>query len=169
MLFRSDHVVVTRALSAGGEMQIVYTGSATSFIDRGVVNGVEYRYLAVSVDANGDTSAGVAVVALPKETQLLSPKDGTRVRRPPKLVWRAQQGATYYNVQLFRDNVKILSAWPAKAALALKATWRYAKKTYRLTPGVYRWYVWPGYGPRSATDYGELLGFFSFQVVKAIP
>jgi len=164
-----DHVVVTRALSAGGEMQIVYTGSATSFIDRGVVNGVEYRYLAVSVDANGDTSAGVAVVALPKETQLLSPKDGTRVRRPPKLVWRAQQGATYYNVQLFRDNVKILSAWPAKAALALKATWRYAKKTYRLTPGVYRWYVWPGYGPRSATDYGELLGFFSFQVVKAIP
>lgn len=164
-----DHVVVTRALSTGGEMQTVYTGSATSFVDRGVLNGVEYRYVAVSVDANGDTSAGVAVVALPKETQLLSPKNGARVRRPPKLVWRAQQGATYYNVQLFRDNVKILSAWPAKAALALKTTWRYAKKTYRLTPGVYRWYVWPGYGPRSATDYGELLGFFSFQVVKAIP
>jgi flavin reductase (DIM6/NTAB) family NADH-FMN oxidoreductase RutF len=161
-----DHVVVTRALSSGGDAQIVYTGSGTSLTDRGVTNGVEYRYVVVSVDGKGETSAGVAAVALPKRTMLRSPKDGARLRKPPKLVWFAVEDATYYNVQLFRGNVKILSAWPTKPALVLKAKWSYDKRRFRLTPGTYRWYVWPGFGARSATDYGELLGFFSFQVIS---
>lgn len=161
-----DHVVVTRTLTVGGDAQVVYTGSATSFTDLGVANGLDYRYVVVSVAANGDTSAGVAVVALPKRTMLRSPKDGARLRKAPKLVWFAQEGATYYNVQLFRGKVKILSAWPIKPALVLKAKWKYQGKAYRLTPDVYRWYVWPGVGPRSAVDYGELLGFFSFQMIR---
>jgi hypothetical protein len=31
---------------------------------------------------------------------------------------------------------------------------------------VYRWYVWPGFGPRSANRYGKLLGTRKFVVVR---
>ena len=161
-----DHVVVTHQLSAGGDTQVVYTGSAESFTDRGLVNGLEYRYVVVSVDKNGNSSAGVAVVALPKATLLRSPKEGARLKKPPKLVWVKNSEAAYYNVQLFRGTVKILSVWPVKPALAVGRTWKYRGRKYKLTPGVYRWYVWPGFGTRAAVDYGELLGFRSFQIIR---
>jgi hypothetical protein len=161
-----DHVVVTHRLSASGDTQVVYTGSAESFTDGGLVNGLEYRYVVVSVDKDGNTSAGVAVVALPKATLLRSPKDGARLKKPPKLVWVRNSEAAYYNVQLFRGSVKILSTWPAKPALTLKPTWKYRGRTYKLTPGIYRWYVWPGFGARAAVDYGETLGFSTFQIVR---
>ncbi len=45
-----DHVVISRSLSLGGDVQVVYTGSAESFLDRAVVNTLEYRYVVVSVD-----------------------------------------------------------------------------------------------------------------------
>jgi flavin reductase (DIM6/NTAB) family NADH-FMN oxidoreductase RutF len=161
-----DHVVVTHQLSAGGDTQVIYTGSAESFTDRGLVNGLEYRYVVVSVDKNGNSSAGVAVVALPKATLLRSPRDGARLKKPPKLVWVRNSEASYYNVQVYRGAVKILSTWPVKSAVTLKRSWKYQGHRYTLTPGVYRWYVWPGFGARSAVDYGDMLGFSSFQIVR---
>jgi hypothetical protein len=161
-----DHVIVWRSLSAGGDAQVVYTGKAESFTDRTAVNGLEYRYLVVSVNAQGDMSAGAAVVALPKASLLRSPKDGARLKKPPKLVWVKNPEATYYNVQLYRGSLKILSAWPSGATLALKRTWKYQSRKYGLTPGIYRWYVWPGFGRRDDVDYGELLGFSSFQIIR---
>jgi hypothetical protein len=161
-----DHVVVTRALTAGGDAQVVYTGKATSFTDRGVVNGLEYRYLNVSVTPNGQESAGVAAVALPRPSLLRSPKDGARLKKPPKLRWAKNSEAAYYNVQLFRGEVKILSTWPVTASHALKRAWKYQGRRYTLTRGVYRWYVWPGFGPRSAVDYGDLLGSRSFEITR---
>jgi HYR domain len=161
-----DHVVVARSLTAGGDAQNVYTGKAESFLDRTVVNGLEYRYLVVSVDAAGNASAGVAAVALPKASLLRSPKEGARLKKPPKLVWVRNAEAAYYNVQLYRGDRKIFSAWPNRAALTLKRTWKYERRKYTLTPGTYRWYVWPGFGARSAVDYGESLGFSTFQIVR---
>ena len=77
------------------------------------------------------------------------------------------RGAAYYNVQLGYlsgggqakavKGVKILSAWPTVASYTLKPSWRYHGRTYKLAAGRYRWYVWPGYGPRSAHRYGRLL------------
>jgi HYR domain len=161
-----DHVVVTRRLSAGGDTNVVYTGSAESYVDRGVVNGLEYRYLVVSVDKSGSASAGVAVTALPKATLLRSPKDGAKLKKPPRLVWVRNAEASYYNVQLFRGETKILSMWPTKTQLTLQRRWKYQKRAYVLSPGSYRWYVWPGFGARAAVDYGELLGFSSFTIVR---
>jgi HYR domain. len=161
-----DHVVVTHALSAGGEAQVIYTGGAESFTDLHLVNGLEYRYIVVSIDKDGNSSAGTAITALPKATLLRSPKDGARLRKPPKLVWVRNSEASYYNVQLFRGNVKILSAWPIRATLALKANWKYQGHAHRLMPGAYRWYVWPGFGARAAIDYGEMLGVSTFQIVR---
>jgi hypothetical protein len=158
--------VISRVLTAGADPQIVYTGSGTSFSDTGVANGLEYRYLVISVNQRGDESAGVAVVALPRHSSLRSPKDGAKLRKIPKLVWERNAEASYYNVQLFRGNVKILSTWPVRATFTLKQTWKFQGKKYKLGAGVYRWYVWPGFGKRSAVDYGDLLGFSTFQIVR---
>lgn len=75
----------------------------------------------------------------------------------PTLTWRARPNVKYYNLQLFRNGRKILSAWPTVAHYTLKPSWRYHGHAYKLAPGRYRWYVWPGYGPRAAHRYGRLL------------
>jgi hypothetical protein len=161
-----DHVVVTDQLTDGGDARVVYTGSKESFTDRGLVNGLEYRFVVTSVDKNGSTSAGAAVSALPKATLLRSPKDGAKLSKPPKLVWVRNSEAAYYNVQLFRGNLKILSTWPAKPTLTLSRSWKYRGHAYKLTRGTYRWYVWPGFGARANVDYGEMLGFSTFLIVR---
>jgi hypothetical protein len=158
-----DHVVVTRAEALAGAVPIqIYDGSGTSLVDRGVRNGVQYRYVVVSVDNSGNTSAGVAAVAVPKRLLLVAPLDGARVAKPPLLRWIATKGADYYNVQLFRGTRKILTIWPLKSQLALHRTWKFGGRKITLTPGTYHWYVWPGFGARAAVRYGGMLGSSSF-------
>jgi hypothetical protein len=161
-----DHVTVKRSQATGGGAAGVYQGSATTFTDRGLTNGVQYRYVVAAVDRAGNSSAGVVILAMPQRSLLRSPRDGARLRKPPRLVWTASPGAAYYNVQLFRDTAKILSAWPTGASLALSPRWKYGAHLYRLQPGVYRWFVWPGFGARSKADYGQLLGTSTFQIVR---
>jgi hypothetical protein len=72
--------------------------------------------------------------------------------------------ATYYNVQLYHDGKKILTAWPHATQLRLQASWTFDGRKYTLSPGRYRWYVWPGYGSLSANRYGKLIGTRSFVV-----
>ena len=43
----------------------------------------------------------------------LPPGRGRRVRAPPLLRWQADAGATFYNVQLYRNGVKVLSSLAA--------------------------------------------------------
>jgi hypothetical protein len=116
-------------------------------------------------DKDGDESAGAAVVAAPKHNPLRPPKDGARLKTP-KLLWDRNAEATYYNVQLFRGTVKILSSWPTTGGLRLSRSWKYHGKKYKLGQSVYRWYVWPGFGKRSAVDYGDLLGSSSFEIIR---
>ncbi len=80
------------------------------------------------------------------------------------LAWKAAPGTRYYNVQLHRNGVKVLSAWPRTARLRLARSWRYLGKAQSLRPGTYTWYVWPGLGPRALSRYGKLLGSSSFVV-----
>ena len=160
-----DRIVVTRSLSSSGAPEtVVFTGRATRLADRAVRNSVEYRYALVSYDRAGNRSAGVAVVARPTASALLAPANGARTARPPRLAWVRVAKATYYNVQVSRGATKILSAWPAATHLALKRTWRYGGRRQSLVPGVYRWYVWAGFGPRSQRRYGALLGERTFVV-----
>jgi HYR domain len=172
-----DHVIITRARTAPGALaNTVYTGSASPFADRGVQNGIEYRYVVVAVDKAGNRSGGVVAVAVPKASALMSPKSGARIKKNAKSAkfrWRAVKGARYYNLQLFRGGervlaagtpVKVLSTWPTKPSFVLKRQWKYAGKRYKLAAGLYTWYVWPGLGPRSAAEYGPLLGASTFRV-----
>jgi hypothetical protein len=151
---------------ADGHGDLVYKGTATTYTDRGLTNGVEYRYVVVSQDAAGNQSAGVAAAGVPRLNLLRTPKDGAKLKKVPKLVWSRNAEADYYNVQIFRGQAKILSTWPIKSSLQLKRTWKYQGKKYTLGKGVYRWYVWPGFGARSAVDYGDLLGTNSFQMLR---
>lgn len=106
------------------------------------------------------------VVPKPTAPTLLAPAHGARLSAPPVLRWKAVPGATYYNVQLWRNGRKILSRWPTRTQLALRASWTYAGRRYRLTPGRYRWYVWPGLGARADARYGALLGRRTFVIVR---
>jgi len=158
--------VVRSTTTVGAESTTVYRGRATTFLDRRLANGTEYRYLLVSVDAAGNRSFGIVVVAAPKRRLLTAPALGARVRVPPLLAWVRVNGASYYNVQVSRNGRKVLSAWPTRNRLKLSRTWAFAGRRQRLAPGTYRWYVWPGFGPQRESRYGQLLGEGSFVVVR---
>jgi hypothetical protein len=155
-----------RSLAALNDEVVVYTGTSSSYVDRGLQNGVEYRYVVSAVDAAGNHSAGVAAVIVPRRNLLKSPKDGAKLRKAPKLIWAVDSEAQYYNAQLLLDGKKILSVWPLHPAYVLKKSWKYEGRTYTLKPGIYSWFVWPGYGARSAVDYGEMMGSRTFRIVR---
>jgi HYR domain len=163
VVYRSE--TAARRTAAEGHGQEVYRGTKTTFTDRGLVNGTEYRYVVVTEDAAGNQSAGNAIVIAPHQDLLRSPKNGARLKKAPKLTWARDAEASYYNAQLLRNGVKILSVWPTGTAYKLSKAWKYAGRKYKLSPGTYQWYVWPGYGPRSQVVYGQLLGSRSFRIV----
>jgi hypothetical protein len=156
----------SRTLSALVDEKIVYSGTASSYVDRGLENGVEYRYVVRAVDAAGNHSAGVAAVVAPRVDLLKSPKNGARLKKAPKLVWRLDAEAAYYNAQLLLNGVKVLSVWPTRTSYLLKKSWKYNGRKYTLKPGLYTWFVWPGYGSRATVDYGPLMGSRTFRIVR---
>jgi hypothetical protein len=160
--FASAQIVRKPGLK-GRKSSVVYRGKGASFADRAVVDGVRYRYELTVLDVAGNAS-GRAVTASPRGP-LYRPTVGQRVRAAPlTLAWDAVPGARFYNVQLFRNGVKVLSAWPRKPTLRVAKAWRYARKTQRLAPGNYLWYVWPAQGTLERPIFGRPLGRSSFVV-----
>lgn len=161
-----DQVDVFRSLVAPDATETrIYSGGANRLVDRGLENGTQYQYVVVAIDKAGNRAAGVVATATPKAALLLAPKNGARLSRPPVLVWLASPGAAYYNVQLWRGAKKILSAWPLTTRFALPRQWRFERRRFSLTPGAYRWYVWPGVGDRTDANYGPLLGMNTFTII----
>jgi hypothetical protein len=156
----AKEVRVSRSPGRGGaDRTVLHDGPGDSLTDERVVNGRRYEYRISAVDQAGNEASRTAgVVPGPR---LLSPAHNARVDEPPVLRWTPVRGADYYNVQLFRGDRKVLSAWPDGARLKLRRSWRYFGKR-RLEPGRYRWMVWPGEGRRSASDYGRRIGRRSF-------
>jgi hypothetical protein len=146
--------------SGAGET-VVYRGGDAVFRDTGLVVGRKYEYRVAGVDeaANRAEQTFEFVATGP----LLGPAPGERVTGPPQLLWTPVKGADYYNVQLIRGR-KLMSAWPAKTTLRLRRTWTYKGRRHRLRPGLYRWYVWPGFGRIAQARYGRLLGGSTFVV-----
>ncbi len=143
---------------------VVYRGPAESFVDKRVKNGITYQYRATVTDVAGHATTQ-AVTARPARG-LLAPANGARVTGAPRLAWTQILNADYYNIQLFRGSKKILSVWPRTTAYALRSGWRFQGKRFRLTPGTYRVYVWPGFGAFAKQRYGRIVGSRTF-VVRA--
>jgi hypothetical protein len=159
-----DHVEVFVSTSAKSLPRTpVYRGKASRYTNKRFKNGSYYRYAVVSYDHTGNASRGSAAV-VPPSILLRSPRDGRSVRLPPLLVWTRVSKATFYNVQLYHGAQKVLSAWPNSAKLKLSRNWGFEGRRVRLKKGSYRWYVWPGFGPRSKARYGQLLGQSGFRV-----
>jgi hypothetical protein len=158
--------LIRASASAPTRQRLVYTGAGSSFLDHRLTSGRHYTYFLRATDVAGNVASGSVNVtpgAASKE-RLLAPRANAKLRKPPLLRWRKVKNARYYNVQVFRHGRKILSAWPSKPHYQLHRTWRYHGRRHRLVDGTYRWYLWAGYGKRSARHYGRLLGQRSFIV-----
>jgi hypothetical protein len=159
----AQRVTISRSPGVrGAATSVVFQGVASKFVDTGLRNGVRYAYRVSATDAAGNASTASATAR--PESRLLGPRPGARMVQPPLLRWKRVAHARYYNVQLFRGDRKILSAWPRRTRLRLHRTWRFHGHRHRLQPGTYRWYVWPGYGRRSRRNYGRLLGIRTFTI-----
>jgi hypothetical protein len=149
---------VTR--SGSGFHKVVYRGTGTGLRNTGLRVGAKYTYKVTAVDEAGNTSS--ASLGVTATGPLTSPVPGQNVSSRPHLSWLPVKGATYYNVQLYR-NGRILSRWPRGTSITLPASWSYQGRHHRLSNGSYRWYVWPGFGKKSRAHYGKLIGSSSFQ------
>jgi hypothetical protein len=153
-------IQVMRASSARGvKAGLVYSGKGASFRDTRLKVGARYRYTVIAIDQAGNSVS--KTLAATATGPLLAPTPAQLVSRPPLLRWTPVKGAAYYNVQLVRGK-KILSSWPATNHFRIPRSWVFEGHRYRLHRGVYRWYVWPGFGTFSAHKYGSVLGGSSF-------
>jgi hypothetical protein len=170
-------VVLRRPGLRSGKPSKVYSGKRRAFTDRRLRNGVKYRYTVTAYDEAGNAAVkglaakytgktGRVAATRPAATKpaLLRPAAGARVAAPIVLSWTSVRNATYYNVQVYRNGRKILTAWPSTSSFRLERSWKFEGRRHRLTPGTYRWYVWPGFGRRSENRYGALLGTRQFVV-----
>jgi hypothetical protein len=148
----------------GAKRTHVYSGTGETFVDRRVRTGVTYRYEVSVLDAAGNVSG--TVVATGPQPALFQPPAQAVVRAPVRLAWRAKPGAGYYNVQLHRNGVKVLTAWPRVPRFRVVGSWRLDGKRQSLRPGTYTWYVWPGLGSHERPRYGPLLGSSRFIVKR---
>jgi hypothetical protein len=155
---------VERSPGDGGQSKtIVYTGSAPSFTDHDVVQQRTYTYTISASDAAANSSS-LVVVARPGGSQRVV---RVKQRALPLLRWPRVRNADYYNVQVYRGRRKILSAWPKHTRLQMRESWHYRGRTFRLMPGDYQWYVWPGFGSRREHRYGRLIAHRRFTVPAA--
>ncbi len=157
-----EWVEIVRSVPGEKTTRSVYHGSGAEIVDRGLRNGVDYRYTVVAHDEAGHATAD-DVQAMPLGA-LRAPPPGSSVTAPPRLGWRATSGAVLYNVQLFRGGEKLLSAWPRSPRLKLLRRWRFGGQGRSLVPGTYRWYVWPAFHKAHGLRFGKLIGSSSFVV-----
>jgi hypothetical protein len=156
----TQRLVITRAPGKHrAATSVLYSGKGTAYRDKRLRPGARYRYTVSALDqAANEARKTVTVIAT---GALLGPLPGARVTRAPRLFWTPVKGASYYNVQLVRGG-RIFSAWPSGTSLELPQRWVYKGHRYRLHAGVYKWFVWPGYGLLAANKYGHVLGRSSF-------
>ena len=157
-------VLVMRSTNAkAAATRKVYDGSGESYSEARFANGAYHKYKIQTIDLAGNVSPGIEVVVKPSAL-LLAPADGATLGSVSGFRWRAVPHATFYNAQLFLGTHKVLSAWPLTPKLKLARHWSYGGRKHTLKPGLYTWYVWPGFGPRAKANYGAVIGQSSFRI-----
>jgi len=96
--------------------------------------------------------APVAPIAKPSKPPAAKQNKPTRPRnRTPAVsrpvarpfAWAPTPGASGYHVELFRGDERVFAARTKKPAIDIPARWRFSGRSEALSPGSYRWYVWP--------------------------
>ena len=164
---------------AGPDPGVVFTGIASSYEDATVTNRVRYMYTISGFDDAGNKV--VQTISVTPAALLYSPARGAVVKAPPLLAWKKMPRTSYYNVQLYFGTTglssrrvlsvsvsgrKVLSVWPTQPRFRLRKQWVFKGKHYKLRPGHYTWYVWPGVGKVAAAKYGKLIGKSDFIVSR---
>jgi hypothetical protein len=72
------------------------------------------------------------------------------------LRWVGVDGATYYNVVLWRAGKRILDLWPRSPHVVMPTVSVTSGSQARLSPGRYLWFVYPGFGATPTRHYGPL-------------
>ena len=158
-----SHVVISRRRVGGTKWVRLGTRIAgTTLLDRPVPNDVRFEYAVRTIDLADNRSSASKVLG--RASRILSPRYGAVVGSPPLVDWTPVTRATYFNMQLWRNGNKILSVWPERSSYRLRASWTFGGRQFALRQGSYRVYVWPGFGLKSAANYGGLLGWTSFTV-----
>jgi hypothetical protein len=88
------------------------------------------------------------------------PAAGSRASGPRRFAWAPVSGASGYRVEFFREDARIYSAVRAEPQFKLPSSWSFEGRRQRLSPGTYRWYVWPvlaGLRQSEATVQAELV------------
>jgi hypothetical protein len=143
----------------------IYTGKAKRFVDRKLRDGTRYWYEVAVFDQAGNRAA--ATVGLRPAVGIYRPAEGAVVTKPPLVEWSPVRKARFYNVQLWRGKVKLLTTWVKTPRLQLRQAWTMQGRRRSLTDGRYQLYVWPAFGTTKKPDYGKLLGEVRF-VAKGV-
>ena len=138
---------------------VVYRGRGTSIVMQ--MRAGQVRYLALfASDASGGVSAVARRVVSLASLVPLRPISGSSVSEAPLLTWKPRKGASYYNLQLFRNGRRVLIAWPSRPSFRVPAP--------VLSPGTYVWFVWPALQARHATPrFADLIGRATFNYFAA--
>ena len=123
----------------------MYQGKSEAFLDRKLRTGTRYWYEVAVCRSGGergveDDRRSVRAVGI------YAPAEGAMVTRPPLVEWSPVRKARFYNLQLWRGNVKLLTTWVAHAETRVQERWTSRVSGVRSTDGQYRLYVWPAYG-----------------------
>ena len=157
-----EWVDVVRSVTGEKTTRAVYHGSAAQIVDRGLRNGVDYRYTVVAHDEAGHATA-VDVQAMPLGAMRSPPPGSTRHRAASAGLARDSRRAPLQRPALprRREDPERVAAEPAAEAAAPLALRRAAPS---LAPGTYRWYVWPAFRKAHGVRFGKLIGSSSFVV-----
>jgi hypothetical protein len=160
-------IAVVRMRAGKKKGTTVYHGRGSTFRDKGLRSGIRYRYNVVAYD-RADNAAMKSLAVAPR-LGLIAPKQGARLAAPPFLAWTAVRGAPFFNLQLYllegKKREKVLSVFPMQPHYKLKKTWAFQGQKFKLEPGKYRWYLWPG-KKAAGRRYGKLLGFRDFVITR---
>jgi hypothetical protein len=158
-------VKIRRAPGPGGKKSgIVFSGKGRRFVYRRITSGKRYWYEISLYDVAGNRAT--KTVGLRPSLGIFSPADGAVVRKPPLVAWSPVAEARFYNLQLWRGNVKLLTTWVQVSKLQLAPRWTSNGVRHALGNGRYRLYVWPAFGTRRDPRYGKLLGQVDFVVKR---
>jgi hypothetical protein len=146
----------------GPKRGVVYQGKARKLVDRKILPGKRYWYEVALVDQAGNEAS--KTIGLRPAAGIYAPAEGSIVGKPPLVQWSPVAKARFYNLQLWRGNLKLLTAWVTHPSVALKQRWKFQGRRQSLANGSYRLYVWPAFGTRRDPRYGKLLGQVSFAV-----